>query len=679
MNPHDQDGVFAQPEPEPGESLEFFEEQGDLQKFLGDPARAGKVARTQLKASGRVIARVTDGIYRRPASAFRELISNAWDADANTVTIVTDAPRFERMHVRDDGRGMSYATLARLLHNIGGSAKRHIEGSQLGVTSEEDLSKSPGGRPLIGKIGIGLFSVSQIARRFKIITKVEGESYRLVADVRLRAYSEDADAAEPESDDKYISGEVLISREHAIDLEAHGTDIVLEDIKPHVRDVLRDNERWRAVSDRDAALARGDTNTAATIEVAKPIYHSGWIEDLQSSHTTPTIQAVSPSLPWTASTPPGERMAALMDKVEQDSRSERPELEKTLDAYLAMMWTLGLSSPVEYIETHPFDLTNSSEFDLYWISNEARGQSVHVDMLAGETVRQAVHRSVAGAPILSEGLPTPAGAFKAFVDGVELKRPVRFKFRSAGPKNLSRSLLLVGSYSPNLKKIAEDKRGGSLSLEGYLFWTGRIVPKENNGVLVRIRGASGALFDSTFFGYQVSELTRLRQITSELYVKSGLDAALNIDRESFNYAHPHVQLAAMWLQRAVRQVTNRHKDLTQRLRDQRKVEATETARTTLQGVADRVWHQRRGSEDPPSIVIANDTDSLRTARNDGQLALSRAALYGSSKVVAAVAMGRDARVEALLQVLTAYGVMDGLAYDEQESLMRAILEVFGEV
>ena len=47
-----------------------------------------------LKTDQRVLARITDGIYRQPASALRELISNAYDADATEVVILTDAPRF---------------------------------------------------------------------------------------------------------------------------------------------------------------------------------------------------------------------------------------------------------------------------------------------------------------------------------------------------------------------------------------------------------------------------------------------------------------------------------------------------------------------------------------------------------------------------------------------------------
>src|SRR4051812_25568523 len=73
------------------------------------------VVATTLRTDERVIARVTDGIYRQPGSALRELISNAYDADATRVIIKTDAPRFERITVEDDGHGMKLEALAHLL------------------------------------------------------------------------------------------------------------------------------------------------------------------------------------------------------------------------------------------------------------------------------------------------------------------------------------------------------------------------------------------------------------------------------------------------------------------------------------------------------------------------------------------------------------------------------------
>src|SRR5680860_293682 len=89
---------------------------------------AAAPVQTNLTTNERVLARITDGIYRQPASALRELIANAYDADASEVIILTDAPRFSEIIVRDDGLGLSPAALAHLIKNIGGSAKRTPEG-----------------------------------------------------------------------------------------------------------------------------------------------------------------------------------------------------------------------------------------------------------------------------------------------------------------------------------------------------------------------------------------------------------------------------------------------------------------------------------------------------------------------------------------------------------------------
>jgi signal transduction histidine kinase len=111
----------------------ILDEQRLIARIL-ESQNSGDFVSTRLQTDERVIARVTDGIYRQPASALRELISNAYDADATRVVIQTDAPRFDRISVEDDGVGMTPATLAHLLRHIGGSAKRNDEGRGLGVT-----------------------------------------------------------------------------------------------------------------------------------------------------------------------------------------------------------------------------------------------------------------------------------------------------------------------------------------------------------------------------------------------------------------------------------------------------------------------------------------------------------------------------------------------------------------
>lgn len=645
-------------------------QDADLAAWLGNPENDGQVVQTKLKPSDRVIARVTDGIYRQPASALRELISNAWDADAQNVTILTDAPRFSRIYVRDDGAGMSHRTLARLMHNIGGSAKRRDEGQVLGLASGEDPELTPGGRKIIGKIGIGLFSVSQLARRFEIITKTRGSDYRLIAEIRLHQYSEDPDAP-VENDDEFIAGDVFIRREQTSDLEAHGTDIIMDDIKPRVRDILRSADRWQAVAERDEALAKGDFDTWASLRVEKPVYHSGYA-GVGSAVSQVTTLAEPPNLPWGINTAPGDRMACLIDAIEGEfSRLDRPDLANTLDSYLEMIWSLGLSAPVPYVDCHPFDLTGKENIQFYWImSGRGRGLELKVD--ANTTVRQAVREQVDGAPELREGLD-PVGAFNVDIDGLTLKRPIRFKHHQSDPRGLEHAVMFVGEFRPDLESVASTQRGGGLNLEGYLFWTGRVVPKENNGVLVRIRGASGALFDSTFFKYQVSEQTRLRQITSELFVQKGLDAALNIDRESFNFAHPHVQLTTMWLHNALRQLTNRLKDIGQRLRQARQDYYSTQQQDAIIERAEQIWRKRQGVDSfPPDVRFTRDPEEINRYRLQGAL------VFNPIPVPVRVAqnVAREAQAAALVKVLAAYNLLQDRTYAEQQEIISAIIDIF---
>ncbi|WP_254616298.1 ATP-binding protein [Pseudomonas aeruginosa] len=220
------------------------------QKLIEDivnKLKKGEVSEATLSTDEKVLARVTDGIYRQPASAIRELISNAYDADADNVWIDTDAPRFENMTIRDDGNGMSIEVLTNLIHHIGGSAKRSGDEKKalLGVTDKSDSTLSPNKkRRLIGKIGIGLFSVAQLTRHFSIVTKRAGVDYYLIADVVLNNYSEQVVASQEKRGEGFDTGFVKIRTEKTENLAAHGTDIILKNIKKSARDQLKSVDIW---------------------------------------------------------------------------------------------------------------------------------------------------------------------------------------------------------------------------------------------------------------------------------------------------------------------------------------------------------------------------------------------------------------------------------------------------
>jgi hypothetical protein len=642
----------------------------DERRFTEDmrAARAsGKAAEAILHTDDRVLARITDGIYRQPSSALRELISNAYDADATKVYIETDAPRFSQIQVRDNGSGMDEEALSRMIHHIGGSSKRTTLGASLGTTDPKNPGLSPGGRRLIGKIGIGLFSVSQLTSHFQIITKIKGNNYRLFADVILNTYNEES-GGEP-TDGQYKTGHVRVISVEADDAESQGTQIILRDLHPRARDILRSRERWDQYIEQQA-LAEEERDPL----VSAPVYHSGFLAREPDPEDGELVFRFEPNLPWERGDEPLARFkklhAALASQV--GSTTERPDLAKTLDAYLVTLWTLSLSAPVEYLEKHPFDLGAADSVGAFRLSN-ARGRAAPIELAKGQTIRQAAGLTATSAP---------PGGFKVFVDEIELRRPITFEWWPSERQAIEHPLIFVGAYKPDLSGVPGEMRGGDLEFEAYLFWNSKIVPKENNGVLVRINGASGALFDDTFMKYQVSEQTRLRQITAEIFVTKGLDAALNIDRESFNFAHPHYVLLSNWLHRSLRQLTNTHKALSQEIRD-RETEAKQALSADRLGeFASRTWQnaRREPADRPPPVEVVATPSEAAARRQQGVIAFDRrqmaAATPPAGKKARQGAADRERKLKAVATILDGFGLLDDMAYEEQHRLLNAILAVF---
>ncbi len=311
----------------------------DLQLLqdLDKAAKTGEVTKRKLIADDRVLARISDGIYREPASALRELVANAYDADATRVTITTDAPRFSSITVRDNGNGMTREALVRLINHIGGSAKRQTYGSDIGVSRADDRTLSPGGRKLIGKIGIGLFAVSQLCRDFQVITKRRDEPFRLMATISLRRYSED----DPEPVEGDIeAGNVEIRIVEAKDVGVHGTDVILGPLSTPARDLLRSKDIWdRILENEGAEKIHGDTFTA-------PTFHIGRVDPKGE-----TLERTE-NLPWTSSDSPEERFRKLHDRVlaETGDRNAKPRLDTSLDRYLRTLWYLSLAAPLDYLD-----------------------------------------------------------------------------------------------------------------------------------------------------------------------------------------------------------------------------------------------------------------------------------------------------------------------------------------
>lgn len=131
-----------------------------------------------INVSLRVIADLSQGIYRSPADALKELVSNAYDADSPKVEI-NFAKDFSFLTIRDWGKGMTIDEFIETMETIGGSSKRS--------GGADDIT--PSGRKIVGRIGIGLLGVSQIASFLEIESTVKGSSVGFRAEIEFDQFA----------------------------------------------------------------------------------------------------------------------------------------------------------------------------------------------------------------------------------------------------------------------------------------------------------------------------------------------------------------------------------------------------------------------------------------------------------------------------------------------------------
>lgn len=601
--------------------------------------------RTELATSQRIIARVTDGIYREPWAAFRELIANAYDADATRVVIETGAPDFAQVIVRDNGSGMTPETVAYILKSIGGSSKRTSSGERLHTVSAEDPNLSPGGRPLIGKIGIGLFAVAQLTQHFQIITKSADSDIRTSATVKLRTHDEERRSDGDE--EEYVAGDVSIKSERVTAKEkaTHGTSIVLYALRPEIRRILQSRQRWLT------ALSEGPDGKPVR---EAPTYHIGALEGQIPGYG----DGIDANLPWSSKQDPLTKFEGLLQAASDVSDwSRAPANLEHFDEYLRLMWRLSLSLPLEYINSHPFDIEARSE--LFFFEIPESGRAVKELQIKGkETPRSALKLSSVTRPA---SIP-----FQVLLDEVELRRPIDLPLDLARPSRIPHPMLMVGKVDRAFKEKELERAGGQLSFEAYLYWNSKIVPKETAGVLLRVREASGTLFDPSFLNYQISEQNRLSQITAEIFVHDGLDGAINIDRESFNYSHPHFLFIQKWLHRALRLLINRNKGIAKEDLDREKKSKQTSVERSRYTTAVKVWEERRGEDaDPPLPEIPTTKPAEEV---------------GGVKIKWDVETESDttSKASAVAIVLEAYGVLSQLDAAQRSALIEDLLRVLEE-
>lgn len=173
-----------------------------------------------LEFHGRIIDSLGIQMYQSPVAAISELIANAWDADARSVRValpenLSGAPVIK---VADNGIGMTFRECQTLYLSVGRNRRSRRGGG-----------KSPGGRPVLGRKGIGKFAGFGIADVLEVATVSAETGERTVFELdlaRLRGNEEDDYVS---TDAKQV--EVLERSRPNDDCKAeHGTIVTLRNL-----------------------------------------------------------------------------------------------------------------------------------------------------------------------------------------------------------------------------------------------------------------------------------------------------------------------------------------------------------------------------------------------------------------------------------------------------------------
>jgi hypothetical protein len=437
--------------------------------------------------SSKLLTHVSDGIYRSSGNALKELVSNAYDADAKTVRINTNYPEFDVVTCSDDGIGMTIDQFKELMNGgIGDSHKR--EGEDI---RNQKTKKTVKGRPIIGKLGIGMLAIAQICYDFKVISHHKETKSAFEATINLNPRrSREADET-PTSEEvrnqptESANAKVKTSEESIEENNSKNTEKNVGSY--HVRPIdYEEDHVGLLITSNDL---RGSFTNQYREDVKKPAFRK---------------------IP--------KDFETYLDEVSKEKSVARKGI------YWELFWDLALAAPISYLEKAPFSVET--------IKMAADKDSRDINFKELDTFFTEIKGEVSDCN------------FNVILDGVKLYRPVLLPNKKA--TSSSSRITLVNSD----KKIG----GLPFNYTGYLFTQGSaIYPEELRGILIRVRNTAIGNYDKSILKYDTVLGFRADWFSGEILVEEGLEGALNIDRNSFNEMNEHYQYLKRNLHKFIRE------------------------------------------------------------------------------------------------------------------------------
>ncbi len=182
----------------------------------------------EIKVASRIIDYLSSGLYHTPAACLKELVNNSFDARATRVDIFVK-PDADRIIIEDDGDGMSREQFQNHFDRVSESHKR--DGSEV---TEGDPPR--GGRPKIGKIGIGFIAANELCEVLEIFSTKKGSEELLQVVIDFREMRKPIEERRREGDlivKADYRGEILEANK-----EDHYTQLFLTEVRGAAKEIL---------------------------------------------------------------------------------------------------------------------------------------------------------------------------------------------------------------------------------------------------------------------------------------------------------------------------------------------------------------------------------------------------------------------------------------------------------
>lgn len=177
----------------------------------------------QIVVASRIVDYLSSGLYQSPAACLKELINNAYDADATRVDVYVK-PDADRIIIEDNGSGMDRADFEKNFKRISESHKR----------DESDFTSS--GRPKIGKIGIGFIAANEICDVMEIVSTKAGSDELLEVSINFDLMRQDPNERR-RSDTEFAKADYK-GYVNKTDKASHFTKIFLKKVRGDARSIL---------------------------------------------------------------------------------------------------------------------------------------------------------------------------------------------------------------------------------------------------------------------------------------------------------------------------------------------------------------------------------------------------------------------------------------------------------